>query len=1041
MDFSTILQRRDWENPSVTGLNRLPAHAPLAGWPNKASALTVEPETGSGRVYLNGTWDFCLYDAPESVAQDFMSAGFKDANWTTIAVPSNWQMQGHDCPIYTNVVYPFPFNPPQVPANNPTGCYRVGFTAPAGWRERDNRIVFDGVNSAFHCWLNGTYIGYSQDSRLPAEFDLNSALIDGENTLAVMVMRWSDGSYLEDQDMWWMSGIFRDVYLLGKAKTHIADYQVNAKPVHSYRDGELEIAVQLNRFNPEQALFCSLVDQNGQPVFERQGISASNYRDERNLPEQSYQFTTLLRDVQLWSAEQPNLYRLVLWLEDDNGQMTDIESCEIGFRETVIKDGLLCLNGQPLLLRGVNRHEHDQHTGHTLSREGMEQDIRLMKQHNFNAVRNAHYPNNPLWYRLCDRLGLYMVDEANLETHGAEPFNRFTNDPAWHQAVVERNTRMVPRTRNHASVIIWSLGNESGYGCNLQAAYNWIKKADPSRPVQYEAGGSDTDITDIICPMYARTQDDVWQGTVHKWALDKYLSQPGETRPLILCEYSHAMGNSLGGYAEYWHMFHKLPRLQGGFIWDWADQGLLRTDAQGNEYWAYGGDFADRGDDQYINDRQFCINGIVLPDRSIKPGLLEAKYVHQYLHFAVQDQTLTLSNGYNFDTLDNMTLCWSLKANGETLQSGVIEDIDTQPGTERSFELPVIQPQTLKAGVEYFVHCEVRLKQATAWADAEHIVAQYQQLQRWATPLKSLEQTLSSGTAATAALNVEESAESITICGEGFRFGFDKVSATLSSWQQQGQELLAQPVTDHFYRAMTDNDLAPFEVLVPDVYGKEWLAAGLNTLSGEGLAIQYYQRPDGQIALETSRMYGAGKLHSRHLYTIDGTGQCRVEVNVEVRGDMPVLPRVGMELVLQHQPESVEWFGRGPWENYPDRCSAALVDHYLQPISAMHTTYVVPQENGARCDVRKLSLIGNGPTVTVQGDEPLVITTSPYSTAQLEQALHTNELTATGQTWLWLDGFHMGIGGDDSWSKSVHPQYLLDRNHYRYGLTLFVTQP
>ncbi|CAM3600304.1 beta-galactosidase [Parendozoicomonas haliclonae] len=1033
LDIPAILQRRDWENQSVTGLHRLPAHAPLAGWNDLATALTVEPETDSGRTYLNGDWDFCLFDQPESVPESFIKPDFQTIGWNKIPVPSNWQMHGHDCPVYTNVVYPFPFNPPHVPADNPTGCYRVSFTAPDNWQEQDTRIVFDGVNSAFHCWLNGHYLGYSQDSRLPAEFSLNHALADGENTLAVMVIRWSDGSYLEDQDMWWLSGIFRDVYILPKAKTHIADFQIEALPVHSYRDGELSISLQLNTFVPEQKVFASLVDGNSSTILERLPVEASRYRDERNFAEPVFKASVQIRDIQLWSAEYPNLYRLLLWLENDEGQITDIESCEVGFREIVIKDGLLCLNGQPLLLRGVNRHEHDQLTGHTLSRNSMEQDIRLMKQHNFNAVRNAHYPNAPLWYRLCDRLGLYMMDEANLETHGAEPFNRFTNDTAWHQAVVERSTRMVPRTRNHASVIIWSLGNESGYGRNLQSAYHWIKNTDKTRPVQYEAGGSDTDITDILCPMYARTHKDLWQGTVHKWSLDKYLSQPGETRPLILCEYSHAMGNSLGGYGEYWDAFHKLPRLQGGFVWDWVDQGFLRTDDNDQAYWAYGGDFPDQGDGKYINDRQFCINGIVSPDRTARPQLLEAKYVHQYLQFALNSHTLTLSNGYNFDDLSNMALHWSLKSNGETLQAGVIENIFTKPGCERAFELTIQQPKLLP-DIEYFVHCEVQLKTATDWADAGHITAHSQFALNWPVPLSI------TAPANTDTLKVQDDEQHITISGKDFSFIFNRSSATLEQWHCNHQNQLAQPLTDHFYRAMTDNDLAPFEVLTPDVYGKDWLEAGLNTLQGRGVSIQCWPLGNQQVLVETRRAYGTDTdrniIHTQHQYRIYADGRCEIAVNVEVRADLPPLPRVGLQLVLTQNVDTVDWFGRGPWENYPDRCRGALIDCYQLPFSEMQTTYVVPQENGARSDVREMTLLNDNQRLSFVGKQPLVMTLSPYSTKTLDKALHIHELKPEGKTWLWIDGFHMGLGGDDSWSKSVHDAYLLTKTHYQYGLSL-----
>ncbi|MTI15203.1 beta-galactosidase [Sansalvadorimonas verongulae] len=1031
MNLQSLLARKDWQNQHITQINRLPAHAPLAAWPDLKAARSAEPEQSTGRQYLNGQWDFNLFPQPGAVPANFMEPGFKQ-NWETIPVPGNWQMHGHDCPVYTNVQYPFPFNPPLVPEHNPTGCYRLNFTADTA-SNIHQRIVFEGVNSAFHCWLNGTYLGYSQDSRLPAEFDISQTLQEGNNTLAVMVIRWSDGSYLEDQDMWWLSGIFRDVYILSKPQQHIADYQIEATPVHNYRDGQLSLQVSLNNDSPNARIFARLINSQGGEMTGALPVQPGTAHDERGFPEAVYRLNAEIRDIQCWSAEAPHLYTLIIWLEDDSGQITDIESAEIGFRSVEIRDGLLQVNGEPLLIRGVNRHEHHPETGHTLTREDMEQDIRLMKQHNFNAVRNAHYPNHPLWYRLCDRYGLYVVDEANLETHGAEPFNAFTNDPAWHQAVVERIQRMVPRTRNHTSIIIWSLGNESGYGCNLQSAYHWLKNADSTRPVQYEANGSDTDITDIICPMYARTTIDQWQGTVHKWSLDKHLTMPGEQRPLILCEYSHAMGNSLGGYAEYWNEFRRLPRLQGGFIWDWVDQGISRWTDNGEHYWAYGGDFTDRGDAIYPNDRQFCINGIINPDRSLKPAVLEAKYVHQFVTFSFSENQLTIHNGHNFDDLSNHELHWTLKANGEVIDQGVIEEIQASASQSRAFSLPLNKPEQLQAGCEYFLHCETRLKQATPWAGAQHSTAHDQFPLLWPVPLSIEEHPAGE-------LEAVESDASLIIKGRYFQFEFDKHIACLTQWQVNDKPLFANPVRDNFYRAPLDNDLVPFVVQTSDVHGKDWLEAGLNNLEAEALSFYSWQKSPSLWQVETIRSYGHGKIIAKHIYTISSGGQCKVEVDVQARNDLPSLPRVGLELVLNDVAENAEWFGRGPWENYPDRKQGALVDRYHAGIDELQTRYIVPQENGARCDVRWLAVNrgSNQPAVIVQGTKPFIFTVSPHSTHTIEKAEHTVEISNsnTQRTYLRLDGFHMGIGGDDSWSKSVHDEYLLLSDLYRYELTL-----
>ncbi|MEG1977094.1 MAG: glycoside hydrolase family 2 TIM barrel-domain containing protein, partial [Citrobacter sp.] len=541
--LSAVLARRDWENPGVTQLNRLEAHPPFCSWRSADDARTNQRSTQLRS--LNGKWQFAWFSAPEAVPESWLTSDLPQAD--TINVPSNWQMDGYDAPIYTNVTYPIPVNPPYVPAQNPTGCYSLTFSIEDAWLdEGQTRIIFDGVNSAFHLWCNGRWVGYGQDSRLPSEFDLSDYLLPGENRLAVMVLRWSDGSYLEDQDMWRMSGIFRDVSLLHKPTTQIRDLRINTRFNDDFSRATLETEVRVAG-NESEDLRVTLQLWDGETLtHETTSPLGSEIIDERGAYHDRVTLRLNVENPALWSAETPNLYRAVVQLRTADGVLIEAEACDVGFRQVRIENGLLLLNGKPLLIRGTNRHEHHPVNGQVMDEATMVQDILLMKQNNFNAVRCSHYPNHPLWYTLCDRYGLYVVDEANIETHGMVPMNRLTDDPAWLPAMSQRVTRMVQRDRNHPSIIIWSLGNESGHGANHDALYRWIKSEDPSRPVQYEGGGANTTATDIICPMYARVDQDQPFPAVPKWSIKKWLSMPGEQRPLILCEYAHAMGNSFG---------------------------------------------------------------------------------------------------------------------------------------------------------------------------------------------------------------------------------------------------------------------------------------------------------------------------------------------------------------------------------------------------------------------------------------------------------------------------------------------------------------
>ncbi len=794
--LSAVLARRDWENPGVTQLNRLEAHPPFCSWRSADDARTNQ--RSSQLRSLNGQWQFAWFAAPEAVPESWLTSDLPQAD--TVNVPSNWQMDGYDAPIYTNVTYPIPVNPPYVPAQNPTGCYSLTFYIDDIWLdEGQTRIIFDGVNSAFHLWCNGRWVGYGQDSRLPSEFDLSDYLQHGENRLAVMVLRWSDGSYLEDRDMWRMSGIFRDVSLLHKPTTQIRDLRINTWFNDDFSRATLAVEVRVAG-NASEDLRVALQLWEGETLTaETNSPLGSEIIDERGAYHDRVTLCLNVKKPALWSAETPNLYRAVVQLRTADGALIEAEACDVGFRQVCIENGLLLLNGKPLLIRGTNRHEHHPINGQVMDEATMVQDIILMKQNNFNAVRCSHYPNHPLWYTLCDRYGLYVVDEANIETHGMVPMNRLTDDPAWLPAMSQRVTRMVQRDRNHPSIIIWSLGNESGHGVNHDALYRWIKSEDPSRPVQYEGGGANTAATDIICPMYARVDQDQPFPAAPKWSIKKWLSMPGEQRPLILCEYAHAMGNSFGGFAKYWQAFRQYPRLQGGFVWDWVDQSLTKYDENGKAWSAYGGDFGDTP-----NDRQFCMNGLVFADRTPHPALYEAKHEQQFFQFTLlpgAKRQIEVTSEYLFRRSDNEVLHWSIAQDGNPLAAGEIV-LDIAPQGRQVITLPdVPMPET--AG-QLWLTVRVEQPQATAWSDAGHISAR----QQWKLQEKlSLTQLPSARTAPQ--LNVSENV--FTVENDHKRWQFDRQSGLLTQYWIGDSAQLLTPLTDQFTRAPLDNDIGVSE--------------------------------------------------------------------------------------------------------------------------------------------------------------------------------------------------------------------------------------
>ncbi|HOT93209.1 MAG TPA: glycoside hydrolase family 2 TIM barrel-domain containing protein [Anaerolineae bacterium] len=795
----------DWENPQVVGRNKEPAHATLLPYQDAQSALAGDRQAGANFKLLNGHWQFKWAPNPASAPEDFYVEPFDGDGWDTIAVPGNWQLQGYDVPMYTNVQYPFPpDNMPEVPKDkNPVGSYRTTFIVPDAWTGKQVFIVFDGVDSAFYLWVNGQMVGYSQDSRLPAEFNLTPYLRPGENTLAVRVYRWSDGSYLEDQDYWRLSGIYRDVYLFATPPVHIRDFWAYPELDADYRDAVLHIRADIANYGAPDIDGYTLEAQ----LFDAHESRIANDELRMTNRESRITFSLPVTDPLKWSAEHPNLYTLLLTLKDPAGNVLEVERCRVGFRQVEIKDGKIFINGVPVYFRGVNRHEHDPDTGHTLSVESMIRDILLMKRFNINAVRTCHYPDDPRWYDLCDEYGLYLIDEANLETHGV--WDEPTRDPLWQAAFLERGSRMVERDKNHPSVIIWSLGNESGHGPNHRAMADWIHAHDPTRPVFYDSADHEPYI-DIVSKMYPTLE--------HLTALAQ---RPGETRPFIMAEYAHAMGNSPGNLKEYWEIIARYPRLRGGFIWDWVDQGLRRKTADGVEWFAYGGDFGESP-----HDGSFCINGLVFPDRTVHPSLWEVKKVYQPVEVEVVDALagkVAVVNCYHFSDLSHLVITWKLEADGRTIQQGQLPRLSTPPGGRDIVTIPFSSPAGgTEEGAEYWLTLSFTLAEATPWAEAGHEVAWSQFAVPFPAPTAQPVDV-----AALPALTLNESDTQALIAGPEFELVFDKAGGTIAALRYRGHDLLKAGPRANFWHAPTENDL--------NTWGEEraaqhWRAVGLDRL-------------------------------------------------------------------------------------------------------------------------------------------------------------------------------------------------------------------
>ena len=1018
----------EWERPEVVGINKEPGHCTLVPYGHLRRALKLDRTQSRYYMSLNGDWKFNWAEKPADRPAEFYKPGYDVGKWAEIPVPSNWQMHGYGRPIYLNMRYPFKVDPPFIPHEyNPVGSYRRDFRILNRWKDRQIFLHFDGVKSAFYVWINGRKVGYSQGSMTPAEFNITEYLKPGENTLAVEVYRWSDGSYLEDQDMWRLSGIYRNVYLFAAPQVHIRDFAVRTDLDDDYADATLMIRPKIANYADRDlkgwTVEAQLYDHEGETVLGAPlSRTASSIVGERYPQRDNVKFgllETKIKNPRKWSDEDPYLYALALTLKDAKGEVVEVESCRIGFREVEIKEGELLVNGKSVKLFGVNRHEHDPDHGRAIPVSRMIQDIKILKTHNINAVRTSHYPDDPTWYDLCDEYGIYLIDETNLETHGLGGF--FSNIPAWNTAFVERAIRMVERDKNHPSVIIWSLGNESGCGPNHATMAAWMHDYDPTRPVHYEGAVGkprDPDYVDMQSRMYARIPEII-----------RLATRTDDDRPMVLCEYAHAMGNSVGNLKEYWDAIRSHKRLIGAFIWDWADQGLRKKGPNGKEFWAYGGDYGDNP-----NNGNFCCNGLVQPDRKPNPSLYEVKKVYQRIHVTpvdAKDGKFRVHNEYDFSDLSFTEVTWELTADGKVIQDGILPKMSVAASATENIRIPFKKPSLL-SGAECRLKIAFALADNTSWAKKGHVVAWDQ----FKIPFKAPKAD-TMDLHEMPSLELKQTAKKITVSGKGFEVTFAKDSGALESYVHNGTQLVAAPLVPNFWRVPIDNDNGNG---MPRRLGV-WREAGPN----RSVKAVRTEQVDPQIIRVTSEAsIGVGKKSScGTVYTVYGNGDVVVEMSVTPKGgNLPKLPRFGMQMAMPGRFDKLTWLGRGPHETYWDRKTGAAFGLYSGTVEENIHTYVRPQENGNKSDVRWMALTDHdGVGLMAVGMPTIDISAWPYTMADLDKATHIHELPRRDTITVNIDYRQMGVGGDNSWGARTHPEYTLPAKPYKYSFRLIPYSP
>ncbi|MGB8192077.1 MAG: glycoside hydrolase family 2 TIM barrel-domain containing protein [Chitinophagaceae bacterium] len=1038
----SVYNREPWEDPLVSGINREPSRATAYSFDNLSNAITCNRNKTDRVLSLNGQWDFSFAIKPADAPKDFYKGRVQ--GWDKIEVPSNWEMKGYDKPIYKSAVYPFrPVNPPFVPHDyNGVGSYQRTFSLPSSWNNMNITLHFGGVSSAFKVWVNGKFLGYSEDSFLASEFNITPYLQPGENILSVQVIRWSDGSFLEDQDHWRLSGIQREVLLLAEPKVRIADFHWQAKLDKEYKDAIFSIRPRIENLTGEEIkgykVKVRLYDKQNREVFEKPlERSVESIINEIYPRLDNVKFgllETTLKNPDKWSDEIPNLYTLVISLEDSAGVLLEAKSCRVGFRSIEFSkdDSKLLINGKKTYLYGVNRPDHHPVKGKALSREDILQDVKTIKQFNFNCIRTSHYPMDPYLYELCDEYGIFVIDEANLETHGLG--GKLSNDPMWTAAYLERSNRMVMRDKNYPSIIIWSLGNEAGRGPNHAAMAEWIHDFDITRPIHYEPAMGNPRLEgymDPSDPRYLKPNDHSHrtQNPRDAYYIDivsrmypgiytpKLLAeqQNGDTRPIFFVEYAHAMGNSAGNMKDFWDVFRSTPRVIGGAIWEFKDQGLLKKDSAGVEFYAYGGDYGEK----YFDN--FTIKGVVASDGRPKAPMYECKRVYQgpQAEFIASEQKIKITNRHAVRSLADYDAVLIFRANGKQIAKYAYPPLYIPAGRDTIVDIG-IHMNSLNQDMEHLADIHFLLKENTSWAEKGFEIASNQFLIKKAAPLKSSAKVFN-------AVSTTEDINGYTVNGKNFKIVFDKSNGALSSYKLNTSEQVFSPFLPHFTRPLTDNDRRGWK---PHRKLKQW----------------YESKPTLKKITASSTVKGIAVITSSYtlindsasvdvVYTVNGDGVIKVDYSLRPLPGLPNIPKVGMQGGIAKEYKQVTWYGKGLFENYIDRNYGFDAMIYSQPLHEFMEPYAVPQENGNRTDVRWMHLSGSKNGLLIVADSLLSMSAWPYTQENIENAKHTNKLKDAGYITLNIDLIQMGVGGNDSWSDVAAPldKYQIPAVPYKYS--------
>jgi len=1042
-------QQPDWENHHVLQINREPARDAFIGYRNVVGDVSLT---------LNGLWKFHWSPTPEGRISDFFSTNFNDKDWKSFPVPANWEVNGFGTPIYVSSGYPFKIDPPRVTSmppekytafkeRNPVGEYRRTFTLPVDWKSGGQVFLrFDGVQSAFYVWINGQRVGYSQGSMEPSEFNVTSFLVAGQNQIAVEVYKYCDGSYLEDQDMWRFGGIQRDVALYHTPDIRIADLQIRTLLDKNYENATLEIDPKLSIYGNTtgkgykvRATIDQLLNITADAVsilnLDHKAALMNEWNPQRG-PRKTGRLKAEIKNPLKWTAETPNLYTLNILLEDSTGKVVERVRQRIGFRSVEIKAGQMMVNGKPVRLRGVNRHEHEPKTGKVMTEAMMLKDILLMKQANINAVRTCHYPNVTRWYELCDSLGLYVIDEADIEEHGLR--GELASNPDWAAAFLDRAIRMAERDKNYASVVMWSLGNEAGYGPNFAACSAWLKDFDPTRPIHYEGaqglnGEPDPSTVDVISRFYSRVQQEYLNPGVSakgdaerpenaRWErLLDIANRTNDTRPVMTSEYAHVMGNSLGNLQEYWDEMYSNKRMLGGFIWEWADEGIFKTLPNGKAQVSYGGDFGD-----YPNLKTFCIKGVVTSDRQTTPKYQEVKKVYQPVGIYKQGDKLLIINRNHHTDLAQYRCFWTMTVDGKETKKGEINLPNVQPGDTLLIDSPIGGLRKTISDIRLKI--SFVLKNDLLWAKSGYEVA-YEQfcIQEGEFANKDISNS--------GKLTVTENKENLVVKGKSFSASWNKKLGNLTSLvysnkeilSQQAKEFEKQPVVQAF-RAPTDNDKGFGNWLA-----KDWKQQGLDSPKVVVDSIRHFVRKDGALVLEVhqTNQYKTGKISSKLIYIVNSEGKIDLECRFNPSGNLPELPRLGIALALNAELTDFSWYGRGPQESYPDRKSSALVGLWSGKVAEQAEKYARPQETGNKEDVRYLTLTNDKKQgILIEAVENTISASAlNYSVNDLANEAHECNLVSRKEVILSLDCAILGLG-NSSCGPGVLKKYAIEKKEH-----------